>query len=216
MKLAAEQRAAGKAQSLRRMGRLPGIVYNKELNQAIHVDTRTFDRVFRSQGTSRLIDLEVDGDTHTVLVKAVQMNKRQRVPVHVDFYVITAGQPVDVFVPISYTGASEGVLEGGQLDVQRRELHISILPRLIPTAFEVDISALRIGDSIHIGDVSASLPEEAVVLDDADLTLITVVAPRVIEEPEVVEVEGELEPELIGRTDEEGDDETVDGETDES
>lgn len=199
MKLEAEKRTAGKANTLRREGRLPGVVYNKELNVSVHVEARAFDRVFRAQGTSSLIDLEVAGDTHAVLVKAVQMDKRRRLPMHVDFYAITAGQVVEVAVPIDFVGTAEGVRDqGGQLDIQRRELLISVLPREIPNEIQVDISELRIGDSIHVGDILDLLPDAAEVLDDAERTLITVVAPRVIEE-ETTEDLDDLEPELIGQ-----------------
>ena len=208
MKLEAEKRTPGRSGAIRADGRLPAIVYNKELNVSISVDLRTFDRVFRNQGTSSLIDLEVDGETHPVLVKAVQMDKRRRAPLHVDFYAVTAGQPVDVFVPLSYAGTAAGVREGGQLDMKRRELHLNVLPRLIPSSIEVDISELTIGDSLHIRDLPESLfPEGAQILDDADLTLITVVPPRVEEVEEPTEFE-EAEPEVIGRGAEEGEETT--------
>ncbi len=136
------------------------------------------------------------------------MDKRRRAPLHVDFYAVTAGQPVDVAVPLNYTGTAAGVREGGQLDMKRRELHISVLPRLIPPSIEVDISDLTIGDSLHINDLPESLlPEGAQLLDDADLTLITVVPPRVEEVEEPAELE-EAEPEVIGRGAEEGEEPT--------
>jgi large subunit ribosomal protein L25 len=201
MELKGEIRTTGKAGSLRQAGRLPGIIYNKDLNLTISVDLRTFDRAFRDNGTANLIDLEVDGKTHPVLIKAVQMDKRLRRPSHVDFFAVTAGQAVTVSVPLDYVGTSVGVAEGGQLDIARRELQLNVLPRLIPSQIEVDISELNIGDSVHINDLASSLfPEGAEVVDDGDLTLITVVPPRVeeVEEP-VSEFDAEAEPEVIGR-----------------
>ena len=201
MELKGEIRTPGKAGSLRQAGRLPGIIYNKDLNLTISVDLRTFDRAFRDNGTANLIDLEVDGKTHPVLIKAVQMDKRLRLPSHVDFFAVTAGQAVTVSVPLDYVGTSVGVAEGGQLDIARRELQLNVLPRLIPSQIEVDISELNIGDSVHINDLASSLfPEGAEVVDDGDLTLITVVPPRVeeVEEP-VSEFDAEAEPEVIGR-----------------
>ncbi|MCH2666753.1 MAG: 50S ribosomal protein L25 [Deinococcales bacterium] len=201
MELKGEIRTPGKAGSLRQAGRLPGIIYNKDLNLTISVDLRTFDRAFRDNGTANLIDLEVDGKTHPVLIKAVQMDKRLRRPSHVDFFAVTAGQAVTVSVPLDYVGTSVGVAEGGQLDIARRELQLNVLPRLIPSQIEVDISELNIGDSVHINDLASSLfPEGAEVVDDGDLTLITVVPPRVeeVEEP-VSEFDAEAEPEVIGR-----------------
>ena len=210
MKLEATVREAGSAAALRSQGRLPAVVYNRQLNVPVSIDERTFDRVFRSQGTSNLIDLEVDGTVHQVLVKAVQMNKRARAAVHVDFYAVTADEPVTLYVPIELVGTAAGTKEGGQLDVQRRELHISVLPRLIPHALELDISQLAIGDSLHVGDLRDLLPPEADILDDLELSIVTVVPPRMVEEEAAVEEDEALEPEVIGEAEEDEGDEASD------
>jgi large subunit ribosomal protein L25 len=203
MKLEAQRRDGGKAAALRAEGKLPAIIYNRETNVPVTVDYKTFDRVFREQGTSSLIDVVVDGETHPVLVKAIQMDKRKRVPMHVDFYAITAGQVVEVYVPIEFLGEPAGAKEGGQVDVQRREVHIRILPSLIPGHIEVDVSMLEMGDSLHMADIASLLPAEAELIDDLDRTVIAVLAPRAEIEEEVEEVEV-LEPELIAREGEEG------------
>src|SRR5690606_22287222 len=90
MKLQAEKRAKGKVGDLRRQGRLPVIVYNNELNQPLSVNARAFDKALRVVGSSSLLDLEFDGEVHSVLVKQVQMDKRRREAIHVDFYAVTA------------------------------------------------------------------------------------------------------------------------------
>ena len=209
MKLEATVREAGSAAALRSQGRLPAVVYDRTFNAPVSIDERSFDKVFRSQGTSNLIDLEVDGQVHQVLVKAVQMNKRTRVAVHVDFFVVSADRPVTLYVPIELVGTPVGTKEGGQLDVQRRELHISVLPRFIPEGLELDISGLEIGDSLHVSDLRALLPSEAEILDDPDLAIVAVVPPRlVVEDEEEVDEEG-LEPEVIGE-DEDGDETSED------
>ncbi len=203
MKLEAEKRSAGYVAALRRSGRLPGVVYNSQLNLTVSVDGREFDKVFRSQGMSSIIDLAVEGETHAVLVKQVQMDKRLRRPLHVDFYAVTEGQVVDVHVPIDVAGTARGVREGGMLDVHRREVYIEVMPRLIPSRITVDVSELEIGDSIHIADVASLLPPEARILDELERTVLTVVPPRLIEEEEEVEAEEGMEPELVGREGEE-------------
>ena len=206
MKLEAQKRAAGASGALRNQGRLPAIVYNRGLNVPVSVDLKSFDRVFRSQGTSNLIDLDVDGETHAVLVKAVQMDKRRRLPQHVDFFAITAGQTLHVHVPIEFVGIAIGTKEGGQLDVQRREVHIQILPRLIPHHVVLDVTALTVGDSLHVRDLAAALPPEAEILDDLDLAVVAVVAPRVATDDEVAEEEAIEEPEVIAKGTEDDED----------
>jgi large subunit ribosomal protein L25 len=199
MELAAQKRSAGKANALRREGHIPGIVYNKELNIPISVELRAFDKVFRTQGTSSIIDLSIAGDeTREVLVKAVQMDKRRRIPQHVDFYAVTAGQAVEVNVHIEFEGTPQGVKDGGLLDIQKREVLISILPRLIPHHVELDISKLLIGNSLHLSDVVGNLPAEAKVLDDLNTTVVAVVPPRAEPTPEVAAA-APTEPEVISK-----------------
>ncbi len=197
MKLQAEKRTPGRSNDLRAQGRLPALMYNKELNVPVSVDLKAFDKAFRAQGTASLIDLEIDGEVHSVLVKQVQMSKRRRVPEHIDFYAVTANQPVEVAVPLELVGTAVGVRDGGQLDVQRREVRISVLPRLIPAHLELDISKLAIGASIHVSDVVGLLPTEAKVLDDLELALVAVVPPRVSDDSAAGE--GDAEPQVIGR-----------------
>ncbi len=199
MKLEAMKREPGKSGELRRTGRIPAVIYNQEVNESISIEMRAFDKAFREQGTSSLIDLDVEGTVYPVLVKQVQMNKRRREPMHVDFFAITANQAVEVNVPIEFVGVPVGVKEhAGLLDVQRREVRISILPRLIPSELELDVSALDIGDSLHVGSLVGKLPPEATVLDDLDLALCAVVPPRLAEADETEEAEAAGEPELVG------------------
>lgn len=203
MKLAAEKRDAEKVSALRSAGRIPAVVYNRELNVPISVNTREFDKVFREAGSGNLIDLDLGKEKHSVLVKAVQMNKRRREPQHVDFYAVTAGQKVQVGVNIILEGTPVGVREGGNLDVQRREVVISVEPRLIPNQIEVDVSELAMGDSLHIADIAKLLPAEADLVDSPELTICAVVAPRVADEAEETADEA-AEPELVGEEEAEG------------
>lgn len=202
MKVSARRRNPGDARELRRTGRLPGVVYNKETNIPVSLELREFDKAFRSQGTASIINLDIGGEEHDVLVKAVQMDKRRREPMHIDFFAVTANQPVDVFVPIEFVGNALGAREGGQVDIQRREIHIRILPRLIPNHLEVDISELAINDSLHLSDVLGKLPAQAEVLDDPEEALIAILPPRVEESAEPVEAAEE--PEVIGASGEGG------------
>jgi len=208
MDLTATKRSIGNATKLRQKGYLPAIAYNKENNIPVSVELRAFDKVFRSQGTSRVIDLNIDGQAEEVLVKAVHMNKRTRVPQHVDFYILTAGQKVDVDVKIDFVGTPIGVRNGGMADVQRREVRVNILPRLIPGTIEVNVNHLEINDSMHMSDIISLLPAEAEVLEELERTIIAIVPPRVEADPADIDGLAAAEPEVIGAKadDEDGDD----------
>lgn len=215
MKLEASKRGPGKPNALRNQGILPAIVYNKEMNEQVSVNLREFDKVFRKQGQSGIIDLDIEGTEVEVLVKQVQMNKRKRLPQHIDFYAITRGQTVQVSVSVDYIGTAAGVKEGGQLDIKRREVLIDVLPRLIPEKFDVDISHMEVGDVIHVSEVEKMLPEGATLMDNPELTLLTIVAARVAKTAEEEAAEAaaaEAGPEVIGADSEEGEAEGEAGE----
>lgn len=203
MKLTAEKRGKGGLSELRRNGRLPAVMYNRDTNVSVSIEMRAFDKAFRTVGNSSLIDLDIAGDVHSVIVKQVQMDKRRREPLHVDFYAVSANEAIQVPVPVEYVGNPVGVRDGGQLHVQRREVLISVLPREIPNHIELDISGLEIGGSLHVADIVEKLPAAAEVLDDLELALVAVVPPRVAEEEEE-DLEA-AEPQVVGeaRADEE-------------
>ena len=100
-------------------------------------------------------------------------------------------EEVTLTIPISLVGEAEGVKLGGVLQQVRRDLEIKCLPSQIPDGVEIDVSALLVGDSIHLSDVQ--LPSGIKILEDADLTIATVLAPTIEKEPveEVAEEEAE-------------------------
>jgi large subunit ribosomal protein L25 len=205
--LVAEVRDAtgkGAARKLRAAGRIPAVVYGRGTeSRAISVDPSALQRLLQSGGAgmNTLIELSVDGTTRTVLVKELQRDPVRGRPLHTDFYLVQLDQKVEVSVPIHLVGKAPGVELGGILDHPLREIELECLPRAIPESVDVDVSALQVGDSIHVRDLE--LPEGASVRTDADLAVASVVAPVVVEEPEPEEPEeGE---EVEGAEDAEGD-----------
>lgn len=163
-------------------GLIPAVAYNKGNNVSFSMERKAFDRAFRQQSTSGLFDIVVEGgETFPALVKAVQMDKRRRVPIHVDFYIVTYGEPIEVHVPIHIKGKSKGEIEGGLVNIVAH--HINILapgPRRIPEELVVDVSELAIGDHVTAGEVP--LPEGCKLAQDASLIVISVLAPRASKE----------------------------------
>lgn len=168
---------------------LPAVAYNKDTNISLSLNGREFDRVFRQQGTNGLIDIEVEGgETLPALVKAVQMNKRTRQPMHVDFYLVTYGQEIEVSVPLHTTGRSQGEREGGLVDIVMHNVPVVAPgPRRIPAELTVDVSELKIGDHVRAGDIP--MPEGVRLAVDEDTQVISVLPPRLSEE----ELEAEAE-----------------------
>ncbi|CAM3220097.1 50S ribosomal protein L25/general stress protein Ctc [Deinococcus saxicola] len=163
-------------------GMIPAVAYNKENNVSFALDLKTFDRAFRQTSTTGLYDITVEGqETFPALVKAIQMDKRRRVPIHVDFYMVTYGEAVEVSVPVHTSGKSQGVVMGGLLDIVIHNLAIIAPgPRRIPQELVVDVSRLQIGDHITAGQIT--LPEGVELNVDADQVVISLLPPRMTAE----------------------------------
>ena len=191
--LVAEVRDAtgkGVARKLRAAGRIPAVVYGRGTeSRAISIDPKALVQLLQKGGAgmNTLIELSVDGTAKTVLVKELQRDPVRGRPLHTDFYLVELDQKVEVSVPIRLTGRAPGVELGGILDHPLREIELECLPRAIPESIDVDVSALEVGDSIHVRDLE--LPEGVSVQSDVNLAVASVVAPVVVEEPVAEEVE---------------------------
>lgn len=205
--LKAEKRSEtgkGAARRLRRDGFVPAIVYGHGEDSApLKVRAEELETLLhRISVDNTLIDLEVDGDKRPVLIREVQRHPFRPDLLHVDFFQIHADEKIRVEVPLRLVGHANGVEEGGILQQSKHEIAVECLPGDIPEYFELDVSGLEIGDSLHVGDLSAG---GVTLLEDLDTTVCGVVPPTVVtveEEVEELELE-ELEPELIGREREE-------------
>ena len=202
----------GVARSLRREGKIPAVIYGHAREpQPLAIDQRELDRLLSHiAAESTVIELSFAGSTSRTLIREIQRHPFKPQILHVDFQELVAGEKVTVDVPIILGGVPEGVrAEGGILDQTMRELTIHVDPANIPNHIDVDVSALGIGDSVHVSDLS--LPEGVEVLDDEDATICVVSAPRAVVEEvpaEVVAEAGAEEPEVIGKGKEEEAEET--------
>jgi large subunit ribosomal protein L25 len=185
----------GVNRKLRAAGRIPGVIYGKKRDpQAIHLDPTALEKLLRGSGAglNTLIDLSVGGRTDTVLVKELQRHPVKGAFWHVDFYQVDLTRKITVSVPLHFVGKARGVEFGGILDHPLRELEVECLPRAIPEFVEVDVSALEIGQAIHVSDLA--LPEGVEVKTDGALAVASVVLPAAEVEAAPVEtiVEGEV------------------------
>ena len=200
-----ERTGKGAARSARREGRIPGVLYGHgEESVALSVDAHSFDRLLHEVSVENtLIDLEVDGRSPVkVLVREVQRHPFLNQILHVDFFHISMEEKITVEVPVVLKGTPAGVrLKGGIVDHAMRELEVLCLPGDIPERIELDVSALDIGDSVRVSDVS--LPNVQIP-GDPERAIVSVVPPTVIEEV-AAEPAAEVaaEPEVISRGKEE-------------
>jgi large subunit ribosomal protein L25 len=204
----------GVARSLRRDGRIPGVIYGRTRQpQALSISARELLRLLEHiSAENTVIDLTIDGTTARTLIRQIQRHPLKRDIIHVDLQELVAGEKVEVKIPIVLQGTPAGVrTSGGVLDQVMRELRVRVDPSQMPARFDVDVTELNIGHSMHVSEIS--VPAGVEVLDDDESTIATVVAPRAIEEPTpVAAAEGvePAEPELIRKP--KGEEEGAEGE----
>ena len=200
----------GPARVLRRKGRIPAILYGPNTDPImLSVDNKAFEQIVKKSSIgSLLLKLEIkNGQTsaRSAMVKELQTHPVTGQYLHVDFYEVDLTRKINAMVPVTVTGKSQGVEDGGILQIVRREIEVFCLPTAIPEAFEVDISELEIGGSIHVNEIA--LPSDVELPEDVDFTVVTVLAPKI--EAEVVEEEELAEGEEAA---EEGAEEAAEGE----
>lgn len=182
---------------LRRENKLPAVVYGKGYEtKSIAVDGRELDKILKTHGETSLINLQVEDDTFPVLIKEVQRNTLKNSIDHVDFFKVSMDEEVEYNAPIVLVGDAEGVKMGGVLQHQKREIALKALPRDMLESVEVDISEMKIGDALTVGDIKVD--SKNTVLDDPDEIIVSIVAPKLVDESVEAPAEGE-EPKQIGR-----------------
>lgn len=199
----------------RAQGRVPAVIYGRKIeSKSLEVGERELSNVLHHSASEvALIDLSIEGEAepHLTLIKAVQHHPLTRAVIHVDFQAVAADEPVVVVVPVETTGEAVGVKAGGVLERIRHDLEIRALPRSLPEVLEIDVSGLDVGHSLTVADLK--LPEGIEVLEDPEVTVILVAAPKKEVEEVAAPVEGEEEseePEVIARGKDE-DEEAGDG-----
>src|SRR5204863_375305 len=196
---ARDKTGKGAARQARFEKKVPAVVYGHgRSTQPVMVDALALEKALTGiEPESTLIDLTVDGKKSRALIREIQRHPLRPDIIHVDFYEIKADEKVTLKVPVHLVGTADGVRNaGGVLDQVTREVEIEVLPEHIPDRVELDVSALKIGDSLHARDLS--IPN-AVILTGADLTIATVVPPRAEEvaAPTAEATTEVSEPELI-------------------
>lgn len=189
---------------LRANGVLPGVVYGpKEAAAPLSLSRAAFEKLFSQAGESTVITLKGLGGDKDVLVHDVAYDPVTGHALHVDFYAIEAGKPIQVNIPIEFEGEAPVLKGDATLAKVLHEIEVECLPRNLPQHFTVDVSSLAaIGDSIHVRDIKA--PAGVTILTGADDVIV--VANAVVEETEAPAAldMAAIEVEQKGKKEEEG------------
>jgi large subunit ribosomal protein L25 len=201
VKLTAERRTAVGRSAVRKLktaGIVPAVIYGaKDKPESLQLSRRDVSAMLsHASGENILVELEIAGDANRLaLVQEVQHAPIGGAVLHIDFHAISMDEMIEADVPLEPTGIANGVKNfGGLLEQSLRSLSIECLPRDLPDLISIDVSALNIGDGIHVRDIA--LPAGVTTRLPADLMVISVLAPTVEEEP-VAGAEAPTAPEVI-------------------
>jgi large subunit ribosomal protein L25 len=193
-------RGKGAARTLRRSGKVPGVIYGHgRAPEAVAVDTTALNKMLVGvSAATTIVDVAIDGRAPVkALIREIQRDSLRPAEIlHLDLYEIQAHEKITLEVPVRLVGIPDGVRNfGGVLDHSLRELEIEVLPGDIPEHVDLDVTALAIGHSLFVRDLQVP---KARILNDPDTPVCTVVAPRTEEAPAPVEEAAvTAEPELI-------------------
>lgn len=190
--------------SLRTQGIVPAVVYGpKQEAISIKMEAKEFEKAYKMAGESTVVDLSVDGESHDVLIHAVDRDPVRDTVTHVDFYAIEKGKKVSVSVELVFSGESpaEKTL-GGVLVKVLHEVEVEAMPKDLPHELTVDLSILTdFEKQILAKDIS--LPAGVELMINPEEVVALVQAPRGGVEEEPVEAVDMSKIEVVGKKKEE-------------
>ena len=163
------------AKALRNAEKIPAVLYGGKENTHFTVNEIQFGKIINSPNVY-FVNLDVDGSTHRAIIKDVQFHPVTDKVLHIDFLEVEEGKAITVNLPIKLTGASKGVLAGGKLRVVTRRLKVRGLAEALPEFITIDITPLKIGQSIKVENISV---DGLTLLDAANAVVVAVKRSRV-------------------------------------
>ena len=195
IKLSARPRTEAGSNAVKKVrsrGFIPANIYGKDSAPfSLEVNQKAVEQVLaHAAGENILVELEIEDQGKTTnrlsLIQEVQHHPVRRNVLHVDFHAVSATEELEAEVPIEAIGEAEGVKSyGGILQQNLRQLPITCLPKNLPDLLTVDVSALKLGESLHVSDLV--LPAGVTATVEGDITVFHVVEPTVAVEAETTE-----------------------------
>ena len=205
MKLVLNKRDAkgkNKVDKLRANGEIPGVLYSKG-NEARMVSGLEKDllKAYSQEGYSNIFEIELDGETVSVLFKEVQMHHIKNAMVHFDLYEIDMNTEITVEVPVILEGRDEVRVQPSSLIQVLNEITVTCLPKYLPSEAVVNVVEMQIGEAKTIADLDIYGDENIKIDLEADETVATLVEPTE-EEPEEEAEEVSAEVPTVSETEE--------------
>ncbi len=196
---------SNKVNKLRAEGLIPGIIYKRgEETKHIQMSDSEFRKVYREAGMTSIIDLELDGKKHPVIIKDLQTHPVKNQYLHVDFQELNMDEKIRVFVPVVLLNRDEIQLQPSVLVQILDEVEVECLPADIPNTAEVDVADMDFATPIYVSDLDIAKEEKVEILLDLDTVVCTLSEPSMEEEEEDLdEVEDAADVPLVSEEEEE-------------
>lgn len=169
-----EPGSQSKLTKIRKNGQLAGVIYGYNTESTpILLDYAETEKMVRKNGHAAIFDIDLDGKKMKAVLTDVQRDAIKGKVKHVDFLAINMSLDIEMDVPFILSGESVGVREGGVLTQPNHTLKLKLNPTDIPETIEIDISQLKIGDTLALGAVRNQFKFEILNEDEYTLAIIT-------------------------------------------
>ncbi len=191
---------------VRRNGEIPAVLYGLKDNLSFSVCADNLKDILTAKGQNALIDLNLEGNKkRKVIIKEFQSHPLKERWVHVDFLEVDVVKPVKVNVDVHLIGKSAGEKMGGLVNQVLKSIHVECLPTDIPQSVDLDVTAVELGQVLHVSDLS--IPDKVKILHEPNEAIVSVHLEKVKEEKTEDEelAEGETEATADAATTEDSD-----------
>jgi len=192
------ERGTTAARAIRKENKVPCVIYGGKENIHFTVNELQFSKIIHTPKVY-FINLAIDGTNFKAIIKDVQFHPVTDKPLHVDFLEVIEDKLLTVNIPIKITGTSKGVLNGGKLRIVTRKLKINGLPSALPESIEIDITKLKIGQTIKVDELNV---DGITFLDAKNAVVVAVKTSRVAVDEDAEEEETEGSEETEAKTEE--------------
>jgi len=186
---------------IRKEGFIPGIVYGIDKNIPVYTDYKSFVNAFSKAGEHEIIKIKVESKEFMGLIKDFQIHPVTDKFLHFDILGVTEDKVISTRVPVKLVGEARGVKEGGVLEEFMTSLEIEVKVKDLPHYIEIDITNMKIGDSIHVKEIVP--PKGVKIVEDEDAVVVHIAGAKLEEEkkeetpaaPEVIKPERKVKEE---------------------
>lgn len=201
-----EEIGSNKVNKLRAENLIPGVIYKRgEDTMSLQVGEREFRQTFRSAGTTSIIELDLDGEIHPVIVKDVQTHPVRDEILHIDFQELNMDEKLKVLIPVNLLNRDEVKLQPSVLTQLLNEVEVECLPGNIPNTADVDVSDMDFTTPLFVSDLDIAKDENIEILMDYETVVCTLTEPAEEEEEtdeEETDEEASAEVPVIGEDEE--------------